>query len=664
MPIGVVSDTNLPLPIFIKRDDIEYGLRNGKKFITLNGICVWHEAFEYKYATYLEYYYFRNMCIMNAAHRRSFTGDVLISALKDRVREFVLTYRYRDAELSMLGIQHYLKGIDWLMAQDGEKLNMALMPLGYKKQPVEEIDTVFIHGVYEGNLKPEEWGRKMRLIRKLTFNGHLLPARGTVVVPAYKPNSQLFFRAKRVINYEEATGTAFVTTRDQQSIRYILKMYRETVKMIKEKYERVTEEYRVRYDELINIQFWNQYLFNPGQAPELKSGLDVPAKPGNTRYQYYVAAVCAAIRLMQVLLFWLPTKKNRVMFYAHERKGFTCNPKYVLLKLREQFGDKLELIWVSGYAESCQEIRDLGIPVIQANTKHHILAYLRARFYITNDNVPVWAIRRPGQKWLNTWHAPMNYKHIGYDYLAPLSSLGKHIFKMKNRQPDFYLSGSRFFTEDTSKSFRLDEKIFIPTGLPRNDVMFADRDAMKEKICKFYGIPMDKKLVIYAPTFRRGEKSNTYGMDFKQVCQALSDRFGGEWVMLFRNHSFVKGKSGVQNAVDVSAYHDMQELMCAADLLISDYSSCLYDFALSGRPSLVYATDLTQYINGDRSLAYPTKLWPYPMAQSNQELLDVIAGFDQEAYDAAFRQHKEDIGGYDNGTACDQVADIVKKYCL
>ena len=152
MPISIINDNNLPLPIFIKRDDIEYGLRNGKKFITLNGICVWHEAFEYKTSSYLEYYYFRNMCIINSRHRLSFSAKRLITEVKKRTRTHLFRYRYKEAELSLLGIQHYLKGIDWLKSQDAEKLNTRVMELGYKKQPISEVDYVFIHGAYEKTL--------------------------------------------------------------------------------------------------------------------------------------------------------------------------------------------------------------------------------------------------------------------------------------------------------------------------------------------------------------------------------------------------------------------------------------------------------------------------------------------------------------------------------
>lgn len=664
MPMDVISDNNLPLPIFIKRDDIEYGLRNGKTFITLNGINVWHEPFEYKSASYLEYYYFRNMCIMNSRHRLSFDADRLISEVKKRILRFILTYRFKDAELSLLGVQHYLKGIDWLKAQDAEKLNSEIMKLGYKKEPLSELDYVFIHGTYEGNIAAPKLSRKQKLIRKYTLNGWLLPANKSVVVPAHMPSIHHFYRAGKVLNYEEASNTGFITTRDKTAMKRIRKMLKKTIKLIKKNYKRVTTEYRDRYDELINIRFWNDYLFNPGEVEQITSVLEDNKRPKNTKAQKKELRVARFLKFVQGCLFLLPVKKKRVMVYIHDRKGFTCNPKYIVKKLVELYGNKLEIIWATMHPETCQEIKDLGVKVIKNNTAEQFRLYLRTKFFITNDAFPSWAMHRPMQKWMNTWHAGMNYKHIGYDYLAPQSRIGAKLFRIKNKQPDFYLSGSGFFTEDTSKSFRLNKKVFVKTGLPRNDVFFEDPAPVDKKVRDFYGIEASKKLAIFAPTFRRGMKSDTYGMDFDQVREALEKRFGGEWLILFRNHNFVKSKQKYVGALDVSAYHDMQELMVAADVLISDYSSCLYDFCMTDKAAFVYATDLDNYMNNDRSFAYDFAKWPFPVATSNEELLDRIKDFDEDDYKAKVKAHLTDAEAYDNGTASEQAAKIIAKYCL
>lgn len=367
---------------------------------------------------------------------------------------------------------------------------------------------------------------------------------------------------------------------------------------------------------------------------------------------------------LQAILFFIPVKKNRVMVCVHARKGFTCNPKYIVKELKELYGDKLDIIWVTMYPESCGEIKKLDIKVVKNNSPKHVMAYLRTHVYITNDYFPFWALHAQNQIWINTWHGAMNYKHIGYDYVQFPNKYDQIVFTMKNRTPNYYISGSRFFTNDTAKSFRLDKSIFLPTGLPRNDVFFKNSKLIYQSIRTQYNLAKDKKIVLYAPTFRESLEASTYGLEFKELCKALEKRFGGSWVVLLRNHYFVTERADCTDVVDVSAYHDMQELLCASDVLVSDYSSCLYDYSLTGRPSFIYAPDIDYYITADRSFAYPSEKWPYSIAKSNMELQRNIAQFNEHEYKEKIERHLSDTGSFDNGSASEQVARLIASYCL
>ena len=664
MPVDVINADNLPLPLFIKRDDIEYGLRNGKIFITLNGICVWHEPFEYKSSAYLDYYYFRNMCIMNSRHRLSFSDKRLLKELKKFIIEAVMRYRYKEAELALLGVQDYLKGIDWFKQQDGEKLNQALIKMGYEKVPVQDLDFVFIHGQLEKNMKYNE-SRKKRFFRRISLNGWLLPAKRNIIVPAYKPLKGHFYRAARVLNYEEASGTGFITTKSYGYLLYIIKLYFKTRSLIKKKFNHVTSEYRSRYNELINIEFWNEYLNRNMPEIEIKSGYIERKRPKNTRWQIKELVKSYFIRFISVILFFVPIKKNQILCYVHDRKGFTCNPKYIVKYLKSTYGDQLNIVWVSMYPDSCSEISDMGIPVVEANSLEHIKLFFRSKVCITNDCFPSWALHRKGQIWINTWHGGMNYKHIGYDYLAPMSSCAMKLFQLKNRTPNHFISGSEFFTQDTSASFHYDKKIFLSSGLPRNDVFFEKHPEISNKIRHHYGIDSETKILLYAPTFRRGWKANTYGLDFSLLLNALHQRFGGQWVIFFRNHNFIKSKqSYYQNAIDVSGYDDMQELMYVADILITDYSSCMWDFSLTERPCFIYATDIEYYLTSDRSFTCPIESWGFPIAKTNKELIDNILQFDQMKYQEHLSECLKVFGSYDNGTSSQQIGDLIAEYCL
>ena len=104
------------------------------------------------------------------------------------------------------------------------------------------------------------------------------------------------------------------------------------------------------------------------------------------------------LRFVQLLLFWLPVKKNRVMFYVHDRKGFTCNPKYIAQELAKQYGDKAEIIWATSHPDTCEEVEALGIKVVPSGSAKQFFKYLRTRFFVTNDSFPVWALHKPLRK--------------------------------------------------------------------------------------------------------------------------------------------------------------------------------------------------------------------------------------------------------------------------
>ena len=142
----------------------------------------------------------------------------------------------------------------------------------------------------------------------------------------------------------------------------------------------------------------------------------------------------------------------------------------------------------------------------------------------------------------------------------------------------------------------------------------------------------------------------------------LSERFGGNWSILFRCHYYIveDAKNLSSDYINASDYPDMQELLYAADMLITDYSSSIWDFSFTGRPCLLYATDLNDY-QVSQGFYSDIHTWPFPLAESNQELLDNIQHFSFDTYTKAIQQHHEDLGSYESGTACWEVLKYIRQ---
>ena len=239
---------------------------------------------------------------------------------------------------------------------------------------------------------------------------------------------------------------------------------------------------------------------------------------------------------------------------------------------------------------------------------------------------------------------------------------------MNCNNTDYILSSCRNFTKVEARSMGFKEEQCIPVGLPRNDVLFADHNDIAMKVRSFYSIPADKKFILYAPTFRSSSNqstskmiSNYIDLDVDSLLSSLKERFGCEWVCGIRLHPKLSDVDmGGINAINCTAYPDMQELLCCADAIITDYSSLMWDYSFTYRPVFLYAPDIEKY-ERERGFYLPVAEWPYPLAKSNQEMKDIILSFDQEKYTEAVKKHHIDTESYESGSACAKIVELIEK---
>lgn len=262
LPINVVRDDNLPLPIFIRGDDVEYGLRNARRIITMNGICVWHEPFERKYSSSMFYYILRNRLIDNAIHDMVLPKKVFINLLHHSVLSEIYLYRYKNAKLLLEGVSDYLKGIDWFKEQNGDEIHKNVMDKGYKMQYMEDLGAEFDYASYEHSLKePEILTFKHKVIKRLTVNGINLKAKKwNVVIPVVGGREINVYRAENVVNYDVYSQKGFLTKRDEKEAKECIHLLKEVKKLVNENYEKINEEYKTRCREIMSKDFWKEYL--------------------------------------------------------------------------------------------------------------------------------------------------------------------------------------------------------------------------------------------------------------------------------------------------------------------------------------------------------------------------------------------------------------------
>lgn len=364
-------------------------------------------------------------------------------------------------------------------------------------------------------------------------------------------------------------------------------------------------------------------------------------------------------------LFWIfPVDKKKVYFTSFHGLRFSCNPKYLYNYLLKEFGAYYKYVWEFKTLEKSFLVPDAkSVSLLSLKSFFHILT---SSVIITNNDFQWWIPLRKSQCLLQTWHGGGAYKKVGV--YEKWDSYFQKEQKLIAKQISWYVSSSKKFTEVQSVSKFVPPEKFINTGMPRNSILFDKKkiDALKEKIHLKFNIPSSNKIVLYAPTFRGkpqykiNAESEYKVFDYKNLTKELSVKFDSDFVFFYRGHH-INSKQKInlpEYVVDVSDYEDMQELLCAADVLVTDYSSTMWDFALTKKPCFLFTPDLSYYIS-ERGFYTEPHTWPFPLAENEQDLLQNIKKFNGEAYVQDVQKYLDDYTSYENLNSNQRICEII-----
>lgn len=361
-------------------------------------------------------------------------------------------------------------------------------------------------------------------------------------------------------------------------------------------------------------------------------------------------------------LFWIfPIENNKVALTSFIGKQHSCNPLYIQKYLDENYHNKFELIWFlrNNPQEYSNAVKFLSLK--------HFYHFCTAKVIVDNGGMPTYMPKRKRQYVINTWHGGGAYKRsLGW---SKTSKYRIYLEKYKGKNTNLVLSSCEEFTDKVIPDILLDYKGEIMScGCPRNDIFWSNDEKIleiKNKIHKFFNIPEDSLMVLFAPTFRGIKYSHdkfSQPMQWDNILSATQTRFGKKTVAVFRAHNYML-QYDVGKVIDATSYPDMQELLCAADILISDYSSTIWDFSLTKKPCFLYCPDLDYYLNEDRGVYTPIETWPGILCRTNEELERAILNFDEAEYVKKVEKHHKDMGSYETGHACEQVCKRIAEVC-
>jgi CDP-glycerol glycerophosphotransferase len=359
-----------------------------------------------------------------------------------------------------------------------------------------------------------------------------------------------------------------------------------------------------------------------------------------------------AVRALCRIFYIFPIKKNRVIFWSFNKaEHYNCNPKYICEYLKKVYPAKFELVWALSDLKRRDEVD--GAIVVRYRSIKWFYYVLTSGVIVINRAPDSFLPKRKGQYVINTWHAGGAYKRVGYENTM-LNSVEKWTRKRLNEYTDLFVSSSEAFTKSNIQGYHYSGEI-LKCGMPRNDIFFHpdEYDRVRTNIRSKLGLE-NAFAILYAPTFR-GRINNPNGRSSNVVWNEIKENNKVLRFLIRQHQNDTNSYENNDNVQDLSEYPDMQELLCACDMLITDYSSSIWDFALTRKPCLLYVPDLNAYTENDRGFFTPIEKWPGIICRNMEELCAFIENMDEKKCAEIAEEHLRYMNSYENGHACEAV---------
>ncbi|MFK0219905.1 CDP-glycerol glycerophosphotransferase family protein [Streptomyces vinaceus] len=364
----------------------------------------------------------------------------------------------------------------------------------------------------------------------------------------------------------------------------------------------------------------------------------------------------------------LPVKKGTVVFESHMGKQYSDSPKAIYEEMVRQ-GVPFEAIW--SYAGG----KPTGFPKEATLVRRWSWPYLRAlaqaEFWVDNQGFPLALAKREGTTYIQTWHGSA-LKRMGFHEprTKAQGKAGQDRFQAAVNRFDHFLIRSEHDARTLAKGFRLRDEVLLRTGYPRNDALVEAHRAeaqsgerVRGPLAAELGIDPQKKVLLYAPTFRASADGAVEGFEFPFDVEEFAERLGDRFTLLVRTHylnSVSLPPSVAGRVIDVSRHHDITPLLALADGLITDYSSVMFDYSVLDRPMVFFAYDYEKYATDIRGTYFDLKeKAPGPVVATADELLQALAAFDEAdaKYAEARQRFLTEFGEYDRGDAARQIVE-------
>lgn len=357
----------------------------------------------------------------------------------------------------------------------------------------------------------------------------------------------------------------------------------------------------------------------------------------------------------------MPIKENVVLFETFMAKNYSDSPKYIYEALNKMYPGKYECVW----AINGKHDIPYGAKTIKRFSFKYAYYCAISKYLVFNVRQPLWFRKREGQVFFETWHGtPLKRLVFDQEEVTSASPKYKEQFYKQRKEWDYLVSANPFSSKTFRSCFMYEGKM-LEYGYPRNDILYAsDKEERAKRLKEKLGIPLDKKTILYAPTWRddehygKGEYKFTLALDLKKMKTMLEK----DYVLLLRTHHYIADKIDTTGlggfAYNLSTYDDISEIYLITDICITDYSSVFFDFANLKRPILFYTYDIEKYKNQLRGfyIDMNTEV-PGPLLYTSEEVIDAILHIDkiQKRYQKRYDEFYDRFCCFDDGHASENI---------
>ena len=384
--------------------------------------------------------------------------------------------------------------------------------------------------------------------------------------------------------------------------------------------------------------------------------------------------------LMQLYLRYAKceTDDKLCVFEVFNGRVYSDSPKAIYLAMLEDEKYKdFRFVWAFADPDKFKYLeQNRNTSVVRYNSKEYMKTYAKAKYWFTPSRLPDYIVPKEDQKYVQFWHGtPL--KRLGFDIEVKgknalhTVSEWQHLYEYDASRYSYLVTPSRFTSEKLTSAFNLKklgkDKCIIETGYPRNDALFKFDDKYVADIRKEIGIPEDKKVILYAPTWRDNQYATGVGYSYALALDLdrMKDELGDEYVVLFRTHYLISKALDLSQyegfIYNVSSYSDVNDLYIVSDMIITDYSSVFFDYANLERPMLFYMYDLDDYKNNMRDFYIELKELPGPVVKTEDELYSEIKNIGSywETYKKRYDAFRAKYNYLDDANAAKRVLDII-----